>query len=54
MNDLIALLGACVIEQCILAVESLGVLTVIDAALRYPKRISHLVIVDGMYHRSPV
>lgn len=54
VNDLIAVLDAYGVEQCILAAESSGALTAIDAALRYPQRISHLVIVDGMYHRGPV
>lgn len=54
VNDLLAVLDACGVEHCVLAAESSGAMTAIDAALRYPQRISHLVIVDGMYHRGSV
>jgi pimeloyl-ACP methyl ester carboxylesterase len=50
--DLFAVLDAYGIEQCTLAAESAGALTALGAALRDPKRISRLVIVDGMYHRD--
>lgn len=50
--DLFAVLDAYGIEACTLAAESAGALTALGAALRNPKRIERLVIVDGMYHRD--
>ena len=50
--DVFAVLDAFGVQRCALAAESAGALTAIGAALAHPERISHLIIVDGMYHRS--
>ena len=52
VTDLFAVLDAYGIETCTLAAESAGAQTALSAALRTPKRIERLVIVDGMYHRD--
>lgn len=50
--DVFRVMDACGLERCVLAAESAGALTALGAALARPERISHLVIVDGMYHRG--
>ncbi|QTN21571.1 alpha/beta hydrolase [Rhizobacter sp. AJA081-3] len=50
--DALAVLDAHGIEQCVLAAESAGAQTALAVAARYPGRVSHLVIVDGMYTRG--
>ncbi len=50
IDDLFTVLDAYRVEKCILAAESAGAQTALGAALRSPKRITHLVIVDGLYH----
>ena len=52
VTDLFAVLDAYGIETCTLAAESAGAQTALGAALRNPKRIERLVIVDGMYRRD--
>lgn len=52
VSDVFTVLDAYKAETCVLAAESAGALTALGAALAQPKRISRLVIVDGMYHRS--
>lgn len=52
VDDIFAVLDAYNIEECVLAAESAGALTALVAALRCPKRITGLVIVDGMYFRE--
>jgi 3-oxoadipate enol-lactonase len=52
VNDLFAVLDAYGVGQCALAAESAGALTALGAALRNPKRITRLIIVDGMYYRG--
>jgi len=50
--DAIAVLDAFGIERCVLAAESAGAQTALAVAARFPHRVSHLVIVDGMYARG--
>lgn len=50
VEDVIVVLDACQVEQCVLAAESAGAITALCAALREPRRVSGLVIVDGLYH----
>jgi pimeloyl-ACP methyl ester carboxylesterase len=52
VEDVATVLDAFGVEQCVLAAESAGALTALGAALRYPRRITGLVIVDGMYYRE--
>ncbi len=52
VEDVFAVLDAYNVENCILAAESAGALSALGAALKYPKRITGLVIVDGMYFRE--
>lgn len=40
------------VDQCVLAAESAGAQTALAVAARYPERVTHLVIVDGMYSRG--
>lgn len=54
IDDVVAVLDAYHIEQCVLAAESSGALSALGAALKYPHRITGLVIVDGMYYRKLV
>jgi pimeloyl-ACP methyl ester carboxylesterase len=50
VGDLFRVLDALSIDKCVLAGESAGACTVLEAALRDPSRFSGLVIVDGRYH----
>ena len=52
VDDVIAVLDAYNVENCVLAAESAGAITALSAALKHPKRITGLVIVDGMYFRE--
>lgn len=52
VSDALAVLDAYGIGQCVLAAESAGAQTALAVAARYPDRVSHLVIVDGMYSRG--
>jgi len=52
VDDVFAVLDAYKVEHCVLAAESAGALTALGAALKNPKRITGLVIVDGMYFRE--
>lgn len=52
VDDVFAVLDHYNIENCVLAAESAGALTALGAALKHPKRITGLVIVDGMYFRE--
>jgi len=52
--DLFAVLDAYQVKECTLAAESAGALIALGAALKDPGRITRLVIVDGLYHRSVV
>lgn len=52
VDDVFAVLDAYNVENCVLAAESAGALTALGAALKYPNRITGLVIVDGMYFRD--
>ncbi len=49
VDDVFAVLDAYQVEQCVLAGESAGALTVLGAALKQPQRITGLVIVDGLF-----
>ncbi len=48
--DALAVLDAYGIQRCVLAAESAGAQTALALAARSPDRVSHLVIVDGMYN----
>jgi len=52
VDDVFAVLDAYNVENCVLAAESAGAHTALGAALKYPNRITGLVIVDGMYFRE--
>ena len=52
VDDLFAVLDAFSVEQCVLAAESAGAATALQAVLQHPERFRGLVIVDGLYHRS--
>jgi len=52
VDDVFAVLDAFNVENCVLAAESAGALTALGAALKHPKRIKGLVIVDGLYFRE--
>ncbi|MBL8169626.1 MAG: alpha/beta hydrolase [Acidobacteria bacterium] len=47
--DALAVLEAYGITRCVLAAESAGAQTALAVAERFPDKVSHLVIVDGMY-----
>lgn len=49
LDDLFRVLDALRIESCVLAGESSGAMTVLQAALRAPERFSGLVLVDPRY-----
>ncbi len=53
VDDVFAVLDAYNVENCVLAAESAGALIALGAALKHPKRITGLVIVDGLYFREP-
>jgi pimeloyl-ACP methyl ester carboxylesterase len=48
VDDLFAVLDHYEVDRCVLAGESLGAVTVVEAALREPERFIGLVIVDGL------
>ena len=50
--DAVAVLDAFGIRRCVLAAESAGAQTAIAVSARFPDRVSHLVVVDGMYSRG--
>lgn len=52
VSDALAVLDVHGIEQCVVAAESAGALTALSLAITAPERVSHLVIVDGMYDRG--
>jgi pimeloyl-ACP methyl ester carboxylesterase len=52
IDDVVAVLDAYAIDQCVLAAESSGALTALGAALKAPDRVRGLVIVDGLYFRE--
>ena len=52
VDDVFTILDELGIEQCVLASESAGAFTAIQAALRHPERFSGLVVVDGVYQRE--
>ena len=54
VEDVCAVLDAYQVQQCILAAESAGARIALGAALRFPDRITGLVIVDGSYAYSRV
>lgn len=53
VSDLFAVMDAYDVERGVIASESAGALTALAAALARPERVSHLVIVDGLYHAEP-
>lgn len=52
VEDVFCVLDAYHVEHCVLAAESAGALTALGAALKDPKRVAGLVIVDGMCFRT--
>lgn len=48
VDDLFAVLDHFAVESCVLAGESMGTLTALEAVLRQPDRFEGLVLVDGM------
>lgn len=48
VDDLFAVLDHFGVERCLLAGESLGALTCLQAVLRHPERFAGLVLVDGV------
>ena len=50
--DVLAVLKAFGISRCVLAAESAGAQTALAVAARFPDKVSHLIIVDGMYSRG--
>ncbi|HEY0886723.1 MAG TPA: alpha/beta hydrolase [Ramlibacter sp.] len=52
VDDLFRVLDARKVERCVLAGESAGGLTVLEAARRAPERFSGLVLVDARYEGS--
>jgi pimeloyl-ACP methyl ester carboxylesterase len=52
IGDLFAVMDAFGVERGVIAAESSGALTALTAALARPGRVSHLVIVDGLYDRE--
>ena len=50
--DALAVLDAFGISRCVLAAESAGAQTALAVAARFPDKVSHLIIVDGMYSRG--
>jgi pimeloyl-ACP methyl ester carboxylesterase len=52
VSDALAVLDAFGIDRCVLAAESAGAQTALAVPARFPSRVSHLVIVDGMYSRG--
>lgn len=50
--DAVAVIDSFGISRCVLAAESAGAQTALAVAARHPERVSHLVIVDGMYSRG--
>ena len=51
VDDLLAVMDALKIEQCVLAGESAGAAVVLQAALAHPERYTGLVLVDGLFHQ---
>ncbi len=52
VSDVLAVLNAFGISQCVLAAESAGAQTALAVAARFPDKVSHIIIVDGMYSRG--
>lgn len=50
--DALAVLHAHAIDRCVLAAESAGAQTALALAARFPDKVSHLVVVDGMHSRG--
>ncbi|NJM07942.1 alpha/beta hydrolase [Candidatus Gracilibacteria bacterium] len=50
--DVLAVMDALAIDQCVLAAESAGVAVALQAALTAPERFTGLICVAGMYHRA--
>jgi len=53
VSDVFAIMDAWNIEKCVLAGESAGAATALQAALQNPERITGLVLVDGAIYRPP-
>ncbi len=53
VSDFFAVMDAYGVERGVIAAESAGALTALTAALAQPDRVSHLVIVDGLYYTEP-
>ena len=53
VDDVFEVLDAHKLDRCVLAAESAGALTALGAAIKYPHRISGLVLVDGLCFPEP-
>lgn len=54
VDDVFAVLDHLEIDTCVLAAMSMGAMVALGAAIQQPRRISELVLVNGLYHRTPV
>lgn len=52
VTDALAVLNAFGISRCVLAAESAGAQTALAVAARFPEKVTHLIIIDGMYSRG--
>lgn len=52
VDDVFAVLDSFGVERCILAAESAGAATALQAVLQHPERFDGLVVVDGLYYRE--
>ncbi len=52
-DDLLAVLDAMAIENCVLAAESSGTAVALTAAHQWPDRFTGLVLSGGLYYRPP-
>jgi aminoacrylate hydrolase len=50
--DILAVMDALAIDQCVLAAESAGVAVALQAALAAPERFTGLICIAGIYHRA--
>lgn len=53
VSDVFAIMDYWNIQECVLAAESAGAATAIQAALKDPTRITGLVLVDALYYNPP-
>ena len=51
VDDVVAVMDALGIDQCVLAAESAGGAVALQAALAHPQRITGLALVSSLYHQ---